>query len=480
MPTIASPGLGSKLDVNSIVEQLVALERRPIDRLEVAAQTIQTKLSSFGLLQNYLTNLKDAAERLSGPKLWAQTAATSSDATSVSATSGADTAPGSYLVEVSQLAQAQSLSSKAYAASTAVVGSGTLHLDFGSWNADQSAFTASAKPSLDIVIAPGQDSLAAIRDTLNAAKAGVSASIVNDAAGARLVIRSTATGEANALRIRVSDDDGTPGDAAGLSALAFDPPVAGGRMTQDLVARNATAKVNGLAISSPSNTLDGVVDGVTMTLSKLTTAPVEVRVARSTDVMTKSVNDFVKAYNDINAYIAEQTKYDPDTKVAGKLQGDSSTLAVQRQLRQALQTVSTASSTFNRLSALGLQMQRDGSLKVDGTALSNALTGNLDEVAQAFGRDDAGGRGYAVVLGGLAKQLIATDGAVTTRSQGLRDSIRRNEKEQDRLEERVAATRERLLRQYGSLDTKMSQLSSLSDYVTQQMTMLTKSLRSDR
>jgi flagellar hook-associated protein 2 len=480
VPTITSAGLGSGLDVNSIVDQLVALERKPIEKLQASAAGIQSKLSSFGLLQSYLTNLHDAADKLAQARTWWQTAAVSADAGAVGAASSATAAPGSYLVEVSQLAQAQSLSSKAFTGSTATVGSGTLRIELGAWAADLLAFTPGSAAAIDIVVGAA-DTLAAIRDKINAAKAGVSASIVNDGTGARLVLRASATGVEHAVRVTATDDDGNATDAAGLSALTYDPPNGTGRMTQDMVAKDAAAKVNGLSIASASNTLSGVIDGVTLTLSKVTTAAVDVKVTQATDVMKKAVADFAKAYNDVQKYIADQTRYDPDSKNAAALQGDASTLTVQRQLRAALQGVSSASAVFNRLSSLGLEVQRDGSLKIDDAKLADAMATQLDEVSRAFAFDggESGAHGFAVTLARLAEQMTESDGVVTRHTEALRERIKRNEKDQDRLEDRVAATRDRLLRQYTALDVQMAKLNGLSNYVTQQMSAFDNLMKRD-
>ncbi len=478
MATISSPGIGSLLDVNTIVEQLVAIERKPIERLQTEAATIQSKLSSFGLLQSYLGNLRDAADRIGTTSFWSQTGAVSTDPAAVGASAGAAAVPASYSIEVSQLAQAQSLSSRAYADKLAAVGTGTLTIQLGQWSGDLSSFSASSTPAVDIAIGAADNSLDKIRDKINAAGAGVAASIVNDASGARLVIRSSVTGEVNAVRITATDDDGNASDNSGLSALSYDPPGGTGRMTRDIAAKNLAAKVNGLSIGAASNTLTTVIDGLTLNLGKVTSAPVDVKVSLATDQMKKSIGDLVKAYNDINKYIADQTKYDGATKVAGILQGDRATLTVQSQLRGAAGAVSAASSVFSRLSVLGIEAQRDGSLKVDDAKLADALATRPDEVAKAFSADDGVVRGFAVALGDLAAQMIATDGTVTRRSEGFRDSIRRNEKEQDRLEDRVAATRDRLLRQYTALDTRISKLNNLSNYITQQMALFTNSLKS--
>ena len=476
MPTLSSPGVGSGLDVTSIVTQLVAIERKPIEQLQAKATAIQTQLSSFGLLQSYVANVRDIAGRLAEPTFWTQTTAASSDASAVTASSTAGAAAGSYSVEVSQLAQSQRLASQYYAGASSVVGSGTLHIQRGGWNDALTAFTADAtKPAIDIAIGSGETTLEAIRDKVNAAAAGVTASIVTDAGGSRLSLRSTATGASSALRITVSDADGTNGDAAGLSALAFDPP-ASARLSQTQAGRDAQATVNGLAVTSASNILAGVVDGVTLTLVKPTTAAVNVQIAIDSGTQRKAIGDFVQAYNDVVGYIAAQTKYDPATKKSAALQGDRATLSLQGTLRGAVQQASRASGAFASLSSIGLETQAGGTLRINESKLSAALA-KPAELAKLFGAGlnagagvQAADQGYATRLRSLAAQAVASGGVVPTRTQALRDSIQRNAVDQQRYEARVAATKARLTKQYTELDTTVSRIGNTGSGLTQSLT----------
>jgi len=167
MATLSSPGIGSGLDVSSIVTQLVALERQPIEQLKAQASTIQTRLSSFGLLQSYTSNVRDIADKLAKPDFWTATAATTSDGGSVGVTSSSTASVGTYLVNVTSLAKVQNLASKAYAASTTAAGTGTLRIELGSWNDGLTAFTPDAtKVAVDVPILAGADSLALLRDVV--------------------------------------------------------------------------------------------------------------------------------------------------------------------------------------------------------------------------------------------------------------------------------------------------------------------------
>jgi len=476
MTSLATPGIGSGLDVNGIVDKLVAIEQAPVDLLTKAKTTLQAKLSSFGLLQSYTTNVHDAVTRLADPTLWQQTTALTTDPGSVSASSTAAARAGSYSVQVSQLAQSQSLASGVYASSTASVGTGTLKIELGSYNASNVFTAQTPAKSVDIVIGAGEDTLESVRAKINAANAGVTASIVKDASGARLAIQSTATGVANAIRISATADTALPvlpTDPPSLASLAYDPGTpAASKLTQTVAPLNAQATINGLVVTSSTNTFTDAIEGVSLNVAKVTTTAVQIQVGPSNDAFKKAINDFVKSYNDINTYLTAQTKYDPDTKTAATLQGDGATLSLQRQLRSAITFPSGASSTFQTLSDLGIQLQPGGNLRVDDAKLTAAL-GNPSEVAKAFSNAGSGAygdtaAGFAVRLKTLTNALTNTDGALSTRTAGLQASIKRNDDDVAALRTRIAATKARLLQQYGGLDTKISQLNSLNTYINQQ------------
>jgi len=475
MATISSPGVGSGLDVNSIVTQLVAIERQPIVQLQTQANSLQTKLSAFGKLQSDLSALRDAASALTRPSSWSDTTGTSSDPASVAVTTDSTNLPGTYTVQVSKLAQAQSNVSKTYGATTDMVGEGTIHVELGSWDADTNAFTAkTGATAIDISIGPPAKSLAEVRDIVNAANAGITATVLTDASGSRLVFRSSATGAANGFKLTVTDVDGNNVDTAGLSALAFDPSVGVVTMGQAMAAANASALINGAPVSSASNTLNNVIDGLTLTLQHETTTAVQVTTAPDKDAIRKKVETFVSAYNDLNKEIAAQTKFDAATKTAGALQGDSAAVGLRNSLRNTLLGTSAASTTFTRMADIGFDVQQDGSIKLDSKKLDNALA-NLPEMKKLFSASDTlvqANNGFATLVRTLADTALGVDGSIAARSEGLRDRISANEKRQAALEVRVSQTEARLRKQYTALDTKMGQLQSLSSYVSQQVALL--------
>ncbi|MCA0244480.1 MAG: flagellar filament capping protein FliD [Proteobacteria bacterium] len=474
MATISSLGLGSGLDSETIVSKLVALEKQPITDLQTAAGKLQTKLSSFGKIQSYLDSLNSAASALNGSTLWRGSTASSSNSSAVQATSSTGSSAGAYAVNVSQLASSQMAATGAWSSSTSTVGAGTLSFDIGSWNADATSFSASGSTvSIDI---EATDTLENVRDKINAVdNLGVSASIVNDANGARLVLKSDDSGTSHGFRVQVSDGDGNNADAAGLSMLAYDPANGAGVMTRTQAAQNAKGSINGLEVESETNSLSNVIDGVSLTFGSVTTSAVSVTVSNDTDSMKSAVNSFVNAYNGLMGYLRDQTKY-VEGSTSTNLQGDRTAIGLQQQVRSILAASSSASSAFVRASEIGLDVQKDGTIKLNDAKLSSALA-KPDELRKFFGADGAtaGEDGLTQRVADVAKGWLDVDGSLTARQQGLQKLIDINQDRQDAMQKRVDAMEKRLRAQYSALDTSMSQLSTLQNYVEQQITNWNKS-----
>lgn len=478
MPTISSAGIGSGLDVEGIIKGLVGVERQPIVKLQEQAKGFQTKLSAVGQLQGQLSTLRDAARKLTDASTWNAVTAASSDTTALGVTAGIGAIASSYQVHVTRLASAQQLASANFpAGGSSTVGSGTLTIELGSWNADQSAFSAKAGASpVSVTISPSENSLEAIRDKVNAAGSAVIASIVTDANGARLTLRSRETGAENGFRITAVDDDGNHNDVAGLSALAFDPASGVSSLALNQPAANAALTINGLALSSKSNALDNTVDGLSLQLRKTTAAPVDVTVATDTETLKKAVTGFAEAYNTLVTQLRSQTRFDEATKAAGPLQGDAAISGLLGRLRGLAGASSSGSTSLQRLTDIGLQPQRDGTLLVSASKLDAALA-NPQEVRKLFASVDANAplaSGIAVQLRSFADALLGSDGAIDAKQDSLNARLRANQNQQERLEDRVAATEKRLRAQYTALDQRMGSLSGLSSYVGQQMSLLGK------
>jgi flagellar hook-associated protein 2 len=471
--TISSAGIGSGLDVNNIVTQLMAVERQPLGRLQSTATSLQTQLSAFGQMKSLVAGLQDAARPLFAADSYSLSNASSTDPTSVSAGSTAKAVPGIYAVSVTSLSAAQSIVSRTgqFTDAATVVGTGSLTLRLGSWNADRTVFTAKTG-SLDIAVPIGasENTLAGIRDKINAANAGVSATIVTDASGSRLALQSTAPGTANGFRVSVADDDATNADAAGLSRLAYDPAGAGAQMTLAQSAANAQATINGIAVDSSSNTLDNVIDGITFSLAKVTTQPVTVNVTRNTEAIKAMVTRFVTSYNALNTFLADATKYDAGTKQAALLQGDGTTTGIHNQLRALVSPASAASTTYATLSSIGVQLQKDGSLKVDDAKLASAVA-NLPELTKALSTVDSAAparNGFGKRFAAWTDGMLANGGALPGKTKSIQARIASNQKDQNAMSDRLSMIEKRLRTQYSALDTTMAKANALSKYVTQQ------------
>ena len=455
MATISSPGIGSGLDVSSIITQLMSIERQPLKQLESAETKIQSQISEVGKIKSALSKFRDFAAKLGSADFWKTTTGSASNS-AVSITTSSTASPARFDVSVTTLARAQTIAAPAVASGTATLGAGTLTIQRAGGG---DAFNVSIEAT---------DTLAGIRDKINAAGAGVTASILNDASGARLVMRANATGTDNAFTTTVS--------GTGLDGLSFDAGTQTGGATLAQAAGNATATINNLPVSSQSNTLTDVLDGVTLTLNAETATPVTVDVKPDNEALKKALTDFAAAYTELAKLIASGTKYDAATKKAGPLQGDSAIVGLQTQLRAMVGASSGASAVFSRLSDVGLEMQQDGSLTVNATKLDKALS-NLGEIRALFSNSsltdpslDGFGKRFRVVAG----NILGIDGSLTSRTDGLSEKLKRNQKQQDRMEERLAQTQKRLEKQYSALDTQLGKLNGLSSYVTQQVALWNK------
>jgi flagellar hook-associated protein 2 len=389
-PTLSSPGIGSGLDVNAIVDKLMAVERQPLDQLSTQETKVQSQISAYGTLKSALAALQGAVHALASPTPFRSMTATFADKNVASATVSDGAVAGSYSVEVGQLAQAHKLASSGFASVASSVGSGALTFTFGTYSGG--VFTPNAQNGVKTVtIAPAQNSLAGIRDAVNAANVGVTASIVNDgsANGQRLVFTSSTTGAANSLKITTADDDGNNTDAAGLSQLAYDPAAAvgaGKNLAEKVAAQDALLTVDGIDIQSSTNAVKDAIAGVTLNLTQANPGnPTTLSVAQDPGAAGAAVSAFVKAYNDLQTTITNLTKYDATAKQASVLTGDGVVRRVQAQLRSLIGgTIAGASSTFDTLSLVGVKTGSDGQLTFDTAKFNAALASNPSAVEKLF------------------------------------------------------------------------------------------------
>lgn len=470
--SVSSLGIGSGLDVNSIISGLMKVEQAPLTQLQTKATSIQSTVSAYGAVSSAMSTFRDAAATLALPSTWNATTSTSANPTAVGVTSSASAAAGNYAIGVQSLAAAQSTVSGTFASNSALVGTGTLHFDIGTWSSGNAAFTPTGgSTGVDVAIA-STDTLDTLASKVNAANTGVSASVVSDNTGARLVFAAQKTGLANSFRITAVGAD------AGVSALAYNPPGGATATTQTQSAADAKATINGLPVTSSSNTLSNVLNGLTVSLNQVTTSPVQVSVAQDTSGITKSAQTFIDSYNALSTLLTTDLAYNSATKVAGPLQADSSAISLQRQLRNVLSSASGASTVFTTLSQVGLQVQTDGTLKLNSATLGSALSSNPSELKKLFTNVDLlnpTNDGIANQLRTLGDTVTGATGLLTSRVAGLTKSLNANQSDQSKLSDRLAVTQARLQKQYSALDAQMAGINTLANYVTQQITSWNKS-----
>lgn len=227
-------------------------------------------------------------------------------------------------------------------------------------------------------------SLQGIRDAINKANIGVTATIVSDGGDNpyHLVVTSNATGAKSSMRISVDGVDGQPADPAVAALMGYDPAGTQG-LTQTSGAQDTKLTMNGIEVTSKGTTVSDAIQGVSLDISSLGSSTLTI--AKDTTSVSDSINAFVKAYNTLNSTIAGLTSYNADTKTSGALQGDSSVRSIQTQLRRQLSTtVEGLGGKLTNLSQVGISFQKDGSLAVDSTKLNNAITNNFSDIGGLF------------------------------------------------------------------------------------------------
>ena len=240
------------------------------------------------------------------------------------------------------------------------------------------------QPSGTVTLDTKDQTLQGIRDAINKANVGVTATIVSDGSDNpyHLVITSNKTGAKSSMKISVDGADGGPVNAGLASLLGYDPNGAQG-LTQTSGAQDTRLTMNGIAVTSAGTTVDDVVQGVSMSLNS--TGSTTLTIGQDTSSVSTAINGFVKAYNDLNSTIAKLTAYDADSKSGGVLQGDSAVRAIQTQLRRALSaSVEGLNSNMTNLTQVGITFAQDGSLTVDSSKLSTAISSNFSDIAGLF------------------------------------------------------------------------------------------------
>ncbi len=473
MASISSLGVGSNLDLSTLLTQLETAESQPLVLLQQRQVSYTSKLSAYGTLQSALSTLQTAAKKLSDPALFQGAKVTSSMPDVVTASAGSTATAGTYAVDVTKLAQAQSLVATGQASTKTAIGTGTITIDFGTvvggtldpatGQYSGAAFNKdAARTVVPITIDGTNNTLEGIRDAINAAKAGVSASIVNDGSGTphRLVLTSSQTGEASSMRISVA------GDAA-LQNLLGNDPAGTQNLRQTVAAQNAQLTVNGIAVTSASNTVKEAIQGTTLNLLKTGTSSLSTQ--PDTATVESAINDFVKAFNSLQSTANTLTSYDKNTNTGAALLGDSTLRNILTHVRQTLTTPQAGGPTdLKVLSEIGITLQKDGTMAVDSAKLKTALGSNLSGVSGLFASASGSTAGYGKQLSTLVDKLTSTGGALKVASDGMTASLKQLDEQYSDMKMRVDAKVERYRTQFTQLDLLMSQMNRTSSYLTQQ------------
>jgi flagellar hook-associated protein 2 len=457
MAGLSSPGLGSGLDINSLVTQLVAAEKAPRQSQITRAQTATvTSLTALAQFKGALSSFNSALSPLKTVEAFASRGATSADPDVFTATSTSAAAPGSYEIEVEALASAHQLSSDAFADGAGhVVGTGTLTISLGD-------------ATFSVAVDSEHNTLAHIRDAINSASGNdhlVTATIINAADGAHLVLSSQKTGEANAISVSQEGGDG------GLSVLEYSDSNTANYL-EARPAADAVVYISGFAHHSETNTVTGAIDGVTLHLKKSDDNQVHtLTIANDLTAVSARAKKFVDEFNALANKIAELRSFEPSTKKAGPMLGDALLRAIEGELRaNVTNPVAGQAGTYQTLASVGITTQRDGTLSLDSAKFTAALTADFDGIARLFGSEN----GVASRLSTALDARLKADGEISVRTKRLNDRSVALQKDQATLEARMVKIEQRYRAQFMALDTMLAKMQSSSNYLSQQLANIAK------
>lgn len=477
MAAISNLGVGSGLDLKSLLDKLEANEAETLKPISDELEKTNSKFSAFGVIQNLLDAFQAAAQNLANPKILAAVKASVANGSVLSATPGPDAVRGSYAINVTRLAAAQTLVTRQVADQKAAIGGGTITIDFG---ADLA--TGGTPASTKTVTIGSDTSLQGIRDAINKADVGVTASIINDGSNTpyRLVLTSNDTGTTSQMRIGASD-----ANVAGL--VGFDPAQATqpSGMEEKVKASDAALEVNGTQITSHSNVLTDAIQGVTLTLTQLGTTSMSV--TQDDAAIKSAMQSFVSAYNALLTKASELTAFSTEgVKLGDKsssqpLNGDSTMRDIQTTLRKTLSAVFPDGKGGNvSLSAFGITFNMDtsrsgqnfGKLSIDDTKLDAAIRGSgIQGMSALFGGVD-GGRGLGTAVSDYVKGIEAEGGALKVAQDGLTQRIQdlndSGEARQQRIDDTIARYRD----QFANLDLIVARMNQTKAYLKQQFAAL--------
>jgi len=462
---MADVGIGSGINIGSIVSSMVAAERAPKEtQLANLEKKTTTQITAVGALKGAISDFQTALGSLNKAELFQARSASSSKADIVGVTAGTTAGAGTYQVEVKNLATNSKVALAAIqntAEAPAAFASGKLDISLGVPG------TPPSKETFSVTVDEGNNSLSGMRDAINEAgkDLGVSATIVTDEFGSRLVLTSNKTGAGRDITVAVTDETAaTPGQTA-LSALAFDGTSlstgAGARVLSQ--AQSAELYVDGLKVISENNKVDSAIEGVTLDLKAKTTAdePLTVTVAEDKAGIKKQVQSFVAAYNKLIGVVNAQTKVtsvgDGKAPVTGALVGDATARTLLSTIRNELVNTQ-GDGAIRALSDMGITTQKDGTLAIDSAKLDKTMAGNFEQLSGFF----TGDTGLAARLDGKLKPYTETGGILEQRNKVMTETITKIDKQKEDLDRRITSLQERLFKQFNAMDTLVGQLANTS------------------
>ena len=454
--TITSNGTGSGLDVQGIVQKLVAAEGAPQStRLDAAEANVQAKLSALGSLRAALSSFQDSLAKVKDLSTFQGRTVTLSSEDFLSATASATAVPATYSVEVEQLAQAQKLQSTSFASSSTPVGTGTLTITSGG-------------QSFNVVIDSTNNTVAGIAAAINSSTASnkVVATVITGANGTTtLTLTARTTGTANSLALSQTGGDG------GLGAIQY-PKSGGSGLTQIIEPLDARAKIDGVEVTSATNTISGAIDGVQIDLKQANdpgdTSTVTVQYDQPG--ARTLIDSLVKSYNGVVDAVKSVASYDASAQKAGPLFGDLGVSNLVDQLRRVLGSpVTGVDSSVNMLTKIGITFDLDGHINVDGTKLDAALSANFKDIGTLFADKNVG---VGARLDNMLDPYLESGGVFDGRNDSLKASISEIDDQRQQLSNRLDALQARYLAQFNALDTLLAQMQSTSNFLTQQLSNL--------
>lgn len=441
---LSAAGITSGLDVDSIVSQLMALERRPLDLLLQKKASIDARISAYGDLKSSLSTFQDAMENLGTPDALRIFNATSTNDAVFTASATSTAAASTFGIEVIRMAERHKF------ASVEMLDTDTI----GGRNNDALNIQVGSDPANTLEIDLGTAmTLGDIRDAINSdsANPGVSATIVfGNNGNQKLVLTARDSGAANALTMSYS------GRVRAVDFGFEEVNDIGG----DTTLLDAEVSVDGYSITRSSNTIDDVITGVTLDLQGADPGFVyTLDIARDTESVASNVQAFADAYNEIMSTVGNLRD--------NELATDTLLFSVERGLRNILNSPATGlPSGLSYLGEIGVRFSREGTLTVDMSDVESALTHNFNAVSELFATD---GQGFANRLDSLVGGWLATDGLIDGRTDNLDDSKRQLERREESLEYRMSQIEARFFAQFSQLDTLLGSLQTTSQFLTQQL-----------